>query len=774
MIDESLLWKEMQAALDDTAPKSRSDGDVSALHCAARFNDAVCRQLNQLWKHDKLAQWQILGGGDGTEAPLTACDGKCSSETCHTRSFKLRLFLVHVMRDQERVAVERMITRSVNTPHLYVSPDAIDLARMARLLPPGSKYRSDTCAIHACVDELCLLHPEARSATVHIYNRMHTEELRSATLQTTVYFCAQHERFHLCDQFCDQTHLGRNGELVCALSQMVKTAPESVFSYGDGTARITDADVGGVGYTSGTAGSAAMTHEDIQETRQFGAGGGGDDGTAAVAAATPKPRRGYGESDVLRERGSLVGRRKGRGHGSVIGGEVRAKRDRATLASVTAQSSGDDHALPPQELAKQFDEAARSVANVPTSDVVPQKEGSARQRKLRRAKRVKATLGGAVAHTTLVVPISFYRLLACDDNDSAAEERLVLSVQQQQQQQPSSGGGSSSGEKCVDGGEDALVLLTLNIRATVPFGERSERYDAEFLRDILEEKRTAVLRRARFEYRGSGISDTIARYVPFGTGQLFVRYGERACAIFWRLFASHQRSAIERNKDAAAEEKLRIAVETYTTDRKRAKKPVLAEDYSRLAQNMRESAIIFKRLVIDETLWVLIETHVALLITEFYFNMIGFIEQFSARFASEIVDAVQTHFCFEHFVPVILFFMRNGLETNGVVLLPPDHIITHEWFPETATLRLLGLPEQTMTHLCSTVRAYVATAREIKVSMRRLEATQLQQEEIMALRMPSADSPPIEESTAFAEHAAAQLVRLFVSRRSARLELLNH
>jgi hypothetical protein len=757
MIDESLLWKEMQIALADATPKSSGAAEgVSELNCLARFNDAVCRQLTRLWSREKLAQWQVLGG---SETPLTACDGKCSSETCRTRSYKLRLFLVHVVRDQERAAVERMITRSVNSPHLYLSRDAIDLARMARLLPPGNKYRADTCAIHACVDELCLLHPDARSATVQIYNRMHTEELRSPTLQTTVYFCTQHERFHLCDQFCDQTHLGRNGELICALSQMVKTAPESVFSYGDGTARITDADVsGGVGYASGTGMSSAITHEDLQETRQFA----GSDGATLATTSLPKPRRGYGESDVLRDRGTLVGRRKGRGHGSVIGGEVRAKRDRATLASVTAQSSGDDHALPPQELAKQFDEAARSVANVPMSDVMSQKEGSARQRKLRRAKRVKATLGGAVAHTTLVVPVSFYRLLASDDHDGSAEERLVLSAQQQ----PRSAGTGG----CDD--EDGLVILTLNIRATVPFGERSERYDAEFLRDIMEEKRAAVARRARFEHRNIG--ESIARYVPFGTGRLFVRYGERACAIFWRLFASQQRSAIERNKDAAAEEKLRIAVETYTNDCKRAKKPVVAEDYSRLAQSMRESAIIFKRLVIDETLWTLVETHAALLATEFYFNMIGFIEQFSDRFASEIVDAVQTHFCFEHFVPVILFFMRNGLETNGVVLLPPEHIITHEWFPETATLRLLGLPEQTMTHLCSTVRAYVATAREIKVSMRRLEATQLQQEEIMALRLPSADSPPIENSHAFAEHAAAQLVRLFVSHRSARLELLNH
>jgi hypothetical protein len=43
----------------------------------------------------------------------------------------------------------------------------------------------------------------------------------------------------------------------------------------------------------------------------------------------------------------------------------------------------------------------------------------------------------------------------------------------------------------------------------------------------------------------------------------------------------------------------------------------------------------------------------------------------------------------------------------------------------------------------------------------------------MALRLPSADAPPIDSSYAFAEHAAQSLVRLFVAKRTKRLEALS-
>lgn len=765
-MNESDMWAEMNAARGGTSEVPVVDGDW-----AVQFNRAVCEQLKRLWLNQDAARWQIL---DGEHATAPAGDGRrCDCEKCRSRSFRLRLYQVRVMREQERGAVERMIARHESAAHLYLSAEATELARRTKLLP------QTPCLVHACFDELCLLSADARSAAVHGYNRLHTEELTSPLLPTTVYMCLGHERFHICDQACEQTYVGRGGELVCALSAMIKTAPDSAFTFGDGTARVGDVDVGGGSASGGANLSTALTREDLRDERQFG---------AAVSAATaPPPRRGYGESEVLRELGSLAGRRRGRGHGSVVGGAMRSLRNRRALATLAAQSSGDDNALPAEELAKQFAEAARNVANVPIGDASSAtaaassssaQEGGARQRKLRRAKRVKPTLGSAVAHTKLIVPLDVYRMLidenvdeshqplagaASDASAGAIAERLAASAGM---------GRAACQAELLGGGEQ--VLLTLSVRATVPFGERSPDFNDAFLRDMLEEKRVRGRRLARFRVAPAKAASAVATaYELFGTGLLFAQYGERACAIFWRLFGSEQRGAIERNRDAAAQERLRISVETYSNERKRTRQALLAEDFARLSLTARESGVAFKRLVIDHTLWTLAETHAALLVTEFYLNMVSFVQQFADQFSADVADAVQTHFYFEHFVPVILFFMRNGFDVNGVVVLPAERVVVHEWFPETATLRALGVPEQTMTHLCSTMRAYVASARETRVSMRRLEATQLETEELMALRLPAADAPPIENSHEFAEHAAQSLVRLFVAKRTKRLEALS-
>jgi hypothetical protein len=770
-MNESDMWAEMNAARGGASESMAVDCDW-----AVQFNHAVCEQLKRLWLNQDAARWQIL---DGEQVAVSAGDGRrCDCEKCRSRSFRLRLYQVRVMREQERGAVERMIARHESAAHLYLSAEATELARRAKLLPQAP------CLVHACFDELCLLSADARPAAVHGYNRLHTEELVSPLLPTTVYMCLGHERFHICDQACEQTYVGRSGELVCALSAMVKTAPDSAFTFGDGTARVGDVDVGGGTADGGANLSTALTREDLYDERQFGA-------TVSAAAATaPSSRRGYGESEVLRERGSLVGRRRGRGHGSVVGGEVRSLRDRLALASLTAQSSGDDNALPAEELAKQFAEAARNVANVPIGDAFSAtaasssgssssavQEGGPRQRKLRRAKRVKPTLGSAVAHTKLIVPLDVYRMLIDETVDESQRQESMGNAPASIAERLAAGAGlcqSACQAELLGGGEQ--VLLTLSVRATVPFGERSPDFNDAFLRDMLEEKRVRGRRLARFRVAPTAASvatSTAAAYEVFGTGLLFAQYGERACAIFWRLFGSEQRGAIERNRDAAAQERLRISVEAYSNERKRAHQALLAEDFARLSLAARESGVAFKRLVIDHTLWTLAETHAALLVTEFYLNMVSFVQQFADQFSADVADAVQTHFYFEHFVPVILFFMRNGFDVNGVVVLPAERIVVHEWFPETATLRALGVPEQTMTHLCSTVRAYVASARETRVSMRRLEATQLEAEELMALRLPAADAPPIENSHEFAEHAAQSLVRLFVDKRTKRLQALS-
>lgn len=749
-MSEAELWADMNAA------RGASETVVEP-GWLAQFNRAICAQLSQLWLNQDAARWQMLEGEQAV-----ASGARCERETCRSRSFRLRLYQVRVVREQERVAVERMIARRDSAPHLYLSAEATELARRAKLLPQAA------CLVHACFEELCLLGAEARSVAVQGYNRLHTEELTSPLLATTVYLCLGHERFHICDQHCDQTYVGRSGESVCALSSMVKMAPESAFTFGDGTARVGDVDVGGGVETGGLG--AALTGEDLREERQFG-----------HTSATARPRRGYGESEVLRERGSLVGRRRGRGHGAVVGGAVRSLRDRLALAKLAAQSSGDDNALPAEEQAKQFAEAARNVANVPLGDAPSTPpEGAARQRKLRRAKRVKATLSSAVAHTKLLVPLDVYRFLTDSDCPPAATDADTHTAARLAGADAAAvgthiaarlAGGSQSAWQAEVVGEQ--VLLTLSVRATVPFGERSAEFNDAFLRDMLEEKRMRAARLARFRVQEQQPSAAAAAYELFGTGLLFAQYGERACAIFWRLFGSEERSAIEQSREDAAHERLRIAVEAYSNDRKRARQALLAEDFARLALSARESGVVFKRLVIDHTLWALTETHAALLITEFYLNMVSFVQQYADQFAPDVVDAVQTHFYFEHFVPVILFFMRAGFDINGVVVLPPERIVVHEWFPETAALRALGVPEQTMTHLCSTVRAYIASARETRVSMRRLEATLIEPEELMALRLPSADSPPIDDSHAFAERAAQQLVRLFVAKRTKRLDALS-
>jgi hypothetical protein len=112
-------------------------------------------------------------------------------------------------------------------PGMFVSAKAIPYAVRIGLLS-GTEEENSRVLLHVCA-EFCAGYNAAQ------VDALHTDELRSAVLKSSVSFCSLHKRFHICDELCIYQVMTSNATTVCALSRQVGAVDSVSFSFGDGT-----------------------------------------------------------------------------------------------------------------------------------------------------------------------------------------------------------------------------------------------------------------------------------------------------------------------------------------------------------------------------------------------------------------------------------------------------------------------------------------------------------------------------------------------------------
>jgi len=697
----------------------------------------------------------------------------------------------------------------------------------------GGQLSQYNCLLHACVERFCLLSLDADEREQKLYNRVHRRQLlcTDSGVEENVYFCARHARFHMCDQFCDQATLSRHNERICGLSgRPLISAGWTQFSYNDGTGTRDQTDTLHSSSALRAGGNAGgdMNYDanNSRQQKQLQNGTSAPHGNASMPAVTHAKRRTahYSEVKIIRDRNGrrrnhVSGsgpRRRGRGRGSVADNGRRAIIARARQAQFVARSSGDAEAalMTPSETAAQLERlvngnSSRGVAEAPVDNTfglsapTPVPGSGAKRRKLKKAQRVKPRLAGSSTRLSLMVPAYLMQQSLKVDhlfNELPLKSQLPQRAEQprvkpepvdiddgapqpdspehsdgEQQQQEGNMRLATDSTKEEDkikvmenGSDNALITVSFDVRAKIPFAERkNDKYDQQFALDILHEQHLRDERLARFT-----LSPEHRTYLP--NVDLFRQFGERACAIVWRLLASQEREAIEYQKRLACSQHTQSDLHAYRTQQRRSKQVLLCESMRRICDDNVRRAGIGRSLVLDEPLWKIMETYYSLLVIEFYFNLVALPEKLSMHLTADISETIKSQFYFENFVPAIMHLMCDGLTVDGVVILPRDNFLLREWWPTTATLRTLGIADQTMTHLTTTIQAYIAGASSGNVSMRWFEATTLTMEQLVKLRIPGVIPNSHNMTSRQLSRAAARwVVQLFVQKRADRLRSLS-
>jgi len=791
------LANERRAALEATA--------------MARVHNAICRQVHN--------QWLVHGGVYARDAEVAVCDAReaCEPGVCQVRSDELRLYVIAAA-DETSDMIDKM-RRQLVAPQLYLLDEDVMLAleKCGGRLPRrsavelerrhdevrGRRKLTDTsafnCLVHACVERYCLLPPGANQRQIKLYNMVHARPLADTVplLERRIHFCARHARFHLCDMHCDQTYVGRHNDRVCALSAKVKRAADNVLSFGEGThtneraALLTElgnmrdhvVDVSGRG---DDAADAALFASEAANAAQ---------GTIDAAGAKRRRRATASDVTIIRDRkagafGVRGGRRRGRGRGrgAIAGGSAhdRAAERRRRLAAQLARSSGDT--LTGEEAERLAIAQPGAGLKAPGADEPPAtSRNTSRKRKASRARRKKASEAASSSKLTVRVPLGLLCAAGVVSAERAAEMR-GYGVSKPEPDAAGDGDGDGEGEGAGAGvgaggskadvrvmrgvvDADDCVAVAFDARAKVPFAERhTGQYDREFALDVLCESAERAKRFARF--RISTLPPALNTF--FDNSDLFEHYGERAAAIIWRLFNSHQRARMERNKTAACVTRMQRDMSTYLTAQRKPghERPVLAERLDRIAREVRGQTRIVKQLVVTEELWLVLGTYWSLLVVEFYFNLISLPDELVQYLDAETSATIKRDFYFEHFVPAIVSALQLGISVNNVVILPCDGFV-REWFPDSNTLKLLGMAEQTRTHLETAIASFLSAARSSHIPMRRFEATVLEVGELAALCIPGVVEDSEKMSTSERATAAARrTVELFLERRLRRLNSL--
>ena len=317
--------------------------------------------------------------------------------------------------------------------------------------------------------------------------------------------------------------------------------------------------------------------------------------------------------------------------------------------------------------------------------------------------------------------------------------------------------------------EKDLVTVTCSIKPGAPFAERQQNaHDNYFVIDTLQIGKQRAERLARFRLSPQQQVDQGNTF--FSTSDLFESYGERACQIIWRLLFSKERGAIERAKQQVCAGRIQGDIASYVSKQSKEHRVLSAEKINRLAWQEYDKASIYKSLVIDLDLCKILETYYALVVIEFYVNLLSLPNRLSLNLDEATSDTIRKQFNFEHLVPAIVGLMRDGLEVKNVTILPKDCFFINEWYPESNTMKQMGIPDQTMTHLRTAISTYIAAADRSHVSMRRFEGTRIDWQELARIRVPgylpgTESMQPVERADYLANHVVA----MFVQRRAKRL-----
>ncbi len=797
-----------------------------------RLNDAICAQVHALWRARILPTIDnddlITGTGDPRE--------KCTPE-CKASIYGLKVYLVQGadendnfveqlrrMKSPEQTFLRESALVDAETcgligPAQRRSPADMKARRAAKANKPRSVVDLSPygCLLHACIEEFCTLPVDAKPKQCEAYSRMHARRVGvegdRVKLESNIYFCRRH-RFHVCDVFCDQTETGRYKESICVLSSRVKESSEYAFGVNEKSLPNTSTQ------TENNDDAEGILYEQDEE-------GGTDTGLRA----TQRRRVAYSEVSIVRNRGDAAAaagrseavrgfvrrRGRGRGRGSIATDNVeRARLERIRLAETMIKSSGDDDAglMTPHQRAAEFERlaagdmarrntGARRAADDDDGDAIVDEgttqRSASKRRKLSRAKREGQRLANQTAQLTLSVPRELFTdpalapLMFEAKKEEKQDEDEAPCVDEDDEPVPV-GRPTLSGVKnehdllmnshlavpvgCAvearrlitpaAAAQDDMITVSFDVRAKIPFAERAVgKYDEEFAFDVLLEERDRASRMSRFRMPSANSF--------FSKSELLEQYGERACAIIWRLLCSRQRDAIEKVKMMVCRTRAQSDIDAYVLAQRRAGRACFVERFEQLVRAAHERGGLYKRLIVDEALWAIFETYLALLVIEFYFNLVSLPRKLSVHLSRETAETITKQFFFEDFVPAILTFMCEGLEVNGVVILPRDTFILREWWPQTTTLRTLGIADQTQTHLISAIRAYIEAMRTANVSMRRLEATTIELDELVKLRLPGAiEGMDTMNSRQLARAAARRVTEIFNERRARRIEALMH
>jgi len=293
------------------AAQRRRGRTQKALRAAAAFYDALCaffvgardatiarqQRAATTLSHAHIDQLSLAAYQRGER-----CDERCSAGAS---GFPLRLY-------STSAGAPEAGARGALLP-----AGATALAIDAGILPPTTAR--DT-RLHAC-GQFC--------ATRGTLDALHAQEVASAALESSVHYCARHQRFHVCTATCALRQAASNTQQRCVLSARTFAGGALQFVFGDGT---------------GTAERAAQTA--AARAAQRRADGGALTTTDEAAAAVRRvraPRRGGQKRratlDVRSEPAAAAAAAKKGGGGGGGGRRKKTRKTRATSGAAAANGT---------------------------------------------------------------------------------------------------------------------------------------------------------------------------------------------------------------------------------------------------------------------------------------------------------------------------------------------------------------------------------------------------------------------------------------------------
>lgn len=255
----------------------------------ARFNDALCVQLATAYRLQQKSTYAYANAhgahlGDLSVASFTGNE-PCAPTTCRATSLPLRLYRYEARDDAELAAFAAM-------PGMFVGHAGVECGAAAGLLPGATRTSVGRVLLHVCAS-FCPSY-----GRTHL-DPLHSDEVRSTALASTVHFCSVHARFHICDTLCAYQSVTSGATSVCALSRIVGSVEAQQFSFGDGTGskeRADKAEANADNVADGCGGDekrrkrSASTRITVRN------------GSAGGAAATPTPTPAMSKEEAAKER----------------------------------------------------------------------------------------------------------------------------------------------------------------------------------------------------------------------------------------------------------------------------------------------------------------------------------------------------------------------------------------------------------------------------------------------------------------------------------------